>query len=118
MSLKPYTKYTVRLAAANAEGLGQFSEINNIRTQGIRKCYTLTTHYHTTNYTLKPAHLHVALMCCVFRLSSECVNVHIFDVKDVYCAWVRSKILPSLIVLFISYPNISMTLSSLTDDTM
>ncbi|XP_072317320.1 neural cell adhesion molecule 1 [Eucyclogobius newberryi] len=36
-SLKPYTKYTVRLAALNAVGVGEFSEGNNVRTQGIRE---------------------------------------------------------------------------------
>ncbi|XP_026225634.1 neural cell adhesion molecule 1 isoform X1 [Anabas testudineus] len=36
-SLKPYTLYTVRLAALNAVGLGQFSDTNNARTQGIRE---------------------------------------------------------------------------------
>lgn len=35
-SLKPYTKYTVRLAALNAVGVGKFSEVNNVRTQGIQ----------------------------------------------------------------------------------
>uniref|UniRef100_A0AAV2MBF0 Uncharacterized protein n=1 Tax=Knipowitschia caucasica TaxID=637954 RepID=A0AAV2MBF0_KNICA len=36
-SLKPYTKYTVRLAALNAVGVGMFSDANIIRTQGIRE---------------------------------------------------------------------------------
>ncbi|XP_018539772.1 neural cell adhesion molecule 1 [Lates calcarifer] len=36
-ALKPYTLYTVRLAALNAVGLGQFSDINRVRTQGIRE---------------------------------------------------------------------------------
>ncbi|XP_028280604.1 neural cell adhesion molecule 1 [Parambassis ranga] len=36
-SLKPYTLYTVRLAALNAVGLGQFSSTNSVRTQGIRE---------------------------------------------------------------------------------
>ncbi|GAA6224424.1 neural cell adhesion molecule 1-like isoform X2 [Lates japonicus] len=36
-ALKPYTLYTVRLAAVNAVGLGQFSDINRVRTQGIRE---------------------------------------------------------------------------------
>nr|XP_057909450.1 neural cell adhesion molecule 1 [Doryrhamphus excisus] len=35
-SLRPYTLYSVRLAAMNAAGLGQFSEANIVRTQGIR----------------------------------------------------------------------------------
>ncbi|XP_054869316.1 neural cell adhesion molecule 1 isoform X1 [Amphiprion ocellaris] len=35
--LKPYTLYSVRLAALNAVGLGQFSETSNVRTQGIRE---------------------------------------------------------------------------------
>ena len=37
-ALKPYTLYAVRLAALNAAGLGQFSDPNSVRTQGIRKC--------------------------------------------------------------------------------
>lgn len=37
-TLKPYTLYTVRLAALNAAGVGQFSDTNTVRTQGIRKC--------------------------------------------------------------------------------
>lgn len=36
-SLKPYTSYTVRLAALNAVGLGQFSDTYDVHTQGIRK---------------------------------------------------------------------------------
>ncbi|KAM9309741.1 neural cell adhesion molecule 1 [Pholidichthys leucotaenia] len=35
--LKPYTVYMVRLAALNAVGVGQFSETNTLRTQGIRE---------------------------------------------------------------------------------
>ncbi|XP_068592517.1 neural cell adhesion molecule 1 [Cebidichthys violaceus] len=35
-SLKPYTLYTVRLAALNAVGVGQFSDKNTVRTQGLR----------------------------------------------------------------------------------
>ncbi|XP_041648327.1 neural cell adhesion molecule 1 [Cheilinus undulatus] len=35
-SLKPYTLYTVRLAAMNAVGLGQFSDSNTVRTHGIQ----------------------------------------------------------------------------------
>ncbi|XP_071381708.1 neural cell adhesion molecule 1 isoform X6 [Centroberyx affinis] len=35
-SLKPYTSYTVRLAALNAVGLGEFSDTYTVRTQGIR----------------------------------------------------------------------------------
>ncbi|XP_078143240.1 neural cell adhesion molecule 1 isoform X4 [Centroberyx gerrardi] len=35
-SLKPYTSYTVRLAALNAVGLGQLSDTYTVRTQGIR----------------------------------------------------------------------------------
>ncbi|XP_076006476.1 neural cell adhesion molecule 1 isoform X2 [Genypterus blacodes] len=35
-SLKPYTLYTVRLAAMNAVGRGQFSETHTARTHGIR----------------------------------------------------------------------------------
>ncbi|KAM8871325.1 neural cell adhesion molecule 1 isoform 2-T2 [Spinachia spinachia] len=35
-SLKPYTVYTVRLAALNAVGVGKFSEDKNTRTQGLR----------------------------------------------------------------------------------
>ncbi|XP_042345060.1 neural cell adhesion molecule 1 [Plectropomus leopardus] len=35
-NLKPYTLYTVRLAALNAVGVGQFSEIKTVRTQGIQ----------------------------------------------------------------------------------
>lgn len=33
-SLRPYTKYRVRLAAVNAVGVGEFSDISNIRTLG------------------------------------------------------------------------------------
>ncbi|XP_062254361.1 neural cell adhesion molecule 1 isoform X2 [Platichthys flesus] len=36
-ALKPYTLYTVRLAALNAAGLGQFSDPNSVLTQGIRE---------------------------------------------------------------------------------
>ncbi|KAF7651225.1 hypothetical protein LDENG_00113900 [Lucifuga dentata] len=36
-SLKPYTLYTVRLAAMNSVGLGQFSDTHTVRTQGIRE---------------------------------------------------------------------------------
>ncbi|XP_051813335.1 neural cell adhesion molecule 1 [Acanthochromis polyacanthus] len=36
-NLRPYTLYSVRLAALNAVGLGQFSETNNVRTHGIRE---------------------------------------------------------------------------------
>nr|XP_019946657.1 PREDICTED: neural cell adhesion molecule 1-like isoform X1 [Paralichthys olivaceus] len=36
-TLKPYTLYEVRLAALNAAGLGQFSNLNSVRTQGIRE---------------------------------------------------------------------------------
>ncbi|KAA8591520.1 hypothetical protein FQN60_016894 [Etheostoma spectabile] len=36
-TLKPYTLYTVRLAALNAVGVGQFSDTNTIQTQGIRE---------------------------------------------------------------------------------
>ncbi|XP_026148793.1 neural cell adhesion molecule 1 [Mastacembelus armatus] len=36
-SLKPYTQYTVRLAALNIVGLGKFSESSIVRTQGIRE---------------------------------------------------------------------------------
>ncbi|XP_071762145.2 neural cell adhesion molecule 1 isoform X2 [Centroberyx gerrardi] len=36
-SLKPYTSYTVRLAALNAVGLGQLSDTYTVRTQGIRE---------------------------------------------------------------------------------
>lgn len=39
-TLKPYTLYTVRLAALNAVGVGQFSNANNVRTQGKRKFFT------------------------------------------------------------------------------
>lgn len=39
-SLKPYTSYTVRLAAVNAEGVGEFSDTKTVRTEGIRKCCT------------------------------------------------------------------------------
>lgn len=35
-SLTPYTLYTVRLAALNAVGVGQFSDKNTVRTQGLR----------------------------------------------------------------------------------
>ncbi|XP_053183246.1 neural cell adhesion molecule 1 [Scomber japonicus] len=35
-SLKPYTSYTVRLAAVNAEGVGEFSDTKTVRTEGIR----------------------------------------------------------------------------------
>ncbi|KAM9852400.1 neural cell adhesion molecule 1 isoform 2-T2 [Aulostomus maculatus] len=35
-SLKPYTSYEVRLAALNAEGVGQFSVIKTVRTKGQR----------------------------------------------------------------------------------
>lgn len=34
-SLRPYTKYRVRLAALNAVGVGEFSDIHNIRTLGM-----------------------------------------------------------------------------------
>ncbi|XP_077577948.1 neural cell adhesion molecule 1 [Stigmatopora nigra] len=36
-SLNPYTMYTVRLAASNAVGLGQFSDTYEVRTEGIRE---------------------------------------------------------------------------------
>ncbi|XP_034729710.1 neural cell adhesion molecule 1 isoform X1 [Etheostoma cragini] len=36
-TLKPYTLYTVRLAALNAVGVGQFSDTNTVQTQGIRE---------------------------------------------------------------------------------
>ena len=36
-TLQPYTLYTVRLAALNAVGVGQFSDTNTVRTQGTRK---------------------------------------------------------------------------------
>ncbi|XP_029307941.1 neural cell adhesion molecule 1 isoform X2 [Cottoperca gobio] len=36
-TLKPFTLYTVRLAALNAVGVGQFSETNTVRTLGIRE---------------------------------------------------------------------------------
>ncbi|KAK2844252.1 hypothetical protein Q5P01_010911 [Channa striata] len=36
-SLKPYTLYTVRLAARNAVGPGNFSDITSVRTQGINE---------------------------------------------------------------------------------
>lgn len=36
-TLKPYTSYTVRLAALNAVGRGQFSDTNTVFTQGIRE---------------------------------------------------------------------------------
>ncbi|XP_037642150.1 neural cell adhesion molecule 1 isoform X2 [Sebastes umbrosus] len=36
-TLRPHTLYTVRLAALNAVGVGQFSETNTIRTLGIRE---------------------------------------------------------------------------------
>ncbi|XP_077433022.1 neural cell adhesion molecule 1 [Vanacampus margaritifer] len=36
-SLMPYTLYTVRLAALNAAGQGQFSDANTVRTKGIRE---------------------------------------------------------------------------------
>ncbi|KAM6936688.1 neural cell adhesion molecule 1 [Lycodopsis pacificus] len=36
-SLTPYTLYTVRLAALNAVGVGQFSDKNTVRTQGLRE---------------------------------------------------------------------------------
>ncbi|XP_035527531.1 neural cell adhesion molecule 1 isoform X2 [Morone saxatilis] len=36
-SLKPYTLYSVRLAALNAVGVGQFSDTNTVRTQGKRE---------------------------------------------------------------------------------
>ena len=36
-SLTPYTSYTVRLAAMNVVGLGQFSTTKEVQTQGIRK---------------------------------------------------------------------------------
>ncbi|XP_028986210.1 neural cell adhesion molecule 1 [Betta splendens] len=35
-ALKPYTSYTVRLAALNAVGLGQFSDSHSVHTQGVR----------------------------------------------------------------------------------
>lgn len=41
-SLMPYTLYTVRLAALNAAGRGQFSDANSVRTLGIREYDTLT----------------------------------------------------------------------------
>ncbi|KAL3060603.1 hypothetical protein OYC64_015039 [Pagothenia borchgrevinki] len=36
-TLQPYTLYTVRLAALNAVGVGQFSDTNTVRTQGTRE---------------------------------------------------------------------------------
>lgn len=36
-NLKPYTKYTVRMAAINDVGQGQFSVENTVRTEGKRK---------------------------------------------------------------------------------
>ncbi|XP_041845148.1 neural cell adhesion molecule 1 isoform X2 [Melanotaenia boesemani] len=36
-NLKPYTTYTVRLAALNTVGRGQFSDAETVRTQGIRE---------------------------------------------------------------------------------
>ncbi|XP_059195667.1 neural cell adhesion molecule 1 [Centropristis striata] len=36
-NLRPYTWYTVRMAAMNAVGVGQFSEANTVRTQGSRE---------------------------------------------------------------------------------
>ncbi|KAF1387600.1 hypothetical protein PFLUV_G00081540 [Perca fluviatilis] len=36
-TLKPYTLYTVRLAALNIVGVGQFSDTNAVQTQGIRE---------------------------------------------------------------------------------
>ncbi|XP_038567932.1 neural cell adhesion molecule 1 [Micropterus salmoides] len=35
-ALKPYTMYTVRLAALNAVGVGEFSDTNTVQTQGIQ----------------------------------------------------------------------------------
>ncbi|XP_031134210.1 neural cell adhesion molecule 1 isoform X2 [Sander lucioperca] len=35
-TLKPYTLYTVRLAALNAVGVGKFSDTNDVQTKGIR----------------------------------------------------------------------------------
>lgn len=35
-NLKPYTLYSVRMAALNAVGVGQFSATSNVRTQGIQ----------------------------------------------------------------------------------
>lgn len=39
-SLKQYTAYKVRLAAVNAVGMGQFSSMHTVRTQGLCKFYT------------------------------------------------------------------------------
>jgi len=36
-TLKPYTLYTLRLAALNMVGQGQFSDEQSVRTHGIRK---------------------------------------------------------------------------------
>ena len=38
-SLTPYTSYTVRLAAMNSVGLGQFSTTQEVQSQGVRKCF-------------------------------------------------------------------------------
>lgn len=40
--LKPYTQYSVRLAALNSVGVGEFSDIKSVRTLGIRKYCTST----------------------------------------------------------------------------
>lgn len=51
-SLKPYTLYSVRLAAMNAVGLGQFSDTHTVRTHGIRKFYMrydTLSHYRYTH---------------------------------------------------------------------
>ena len=38
-SLTPYTSYTVRLAAMNSVGLGQFSTTQEVQSQGFRKYF-------------------------------------------------------------------------------
>lgn len=39
-TLKQYTSYSVRMAALNAVGVGQFSDSTTVHTQGIRKYCT------------------------------------------------------------------------------
>lgn len=47
-NLKPYTDYTVRLAALNVVGTGPFSEESSVRTQGIRT-FKLLIQYFSVN---------------------------------------------------------------------
>lgn len=59
--LKPYTMYTVRLAALNAVGVGKFSDGKNIRTQAFRKWSTLA------RITVKTNHITPCIICVKHR---------------------------------------------------